>query len=68
MERINEVGIDRAHGTGYHRRVVAKEKSAQGCDERQSGDERSIALRHDPPFPSDHEVPGAVLLGPQGFL
>jgi hypothetical protein len=20
-----------------------------------------------PPFPSDHEVPGVVLLGPQGF-
>src|ERR1700733_8854557 len=68
MQRINEVGIYRAHGARYHCRVVAKEQSAQGCDERQARDERCIALRHDPPFPSDHEVPGAVLLGPEGFI
>src|ERR1700722_14886922 len=48
MKWIDKVGVNRADGSRYHRRIVAKEKSAQGCDKCQPRDERCIALLHGP--------------------
>ncbi len=48
-ERVDKVGIDRAHRAGYDRGIPAEQQTAQRRDERQPDDERRIELRHQIP-------------------